>query len=556
MIPFFQDLSYVFNGVIRGQSAISILLWNASILLLGVAFLILIVSQQLRNERLVHNSGILNILAGVLMLFSCIMQYGFFLNGASGTCFPVGVPLILVSGWIYISGYLSGEEDFTKSSDESSCEIKMLKKLNSDIKNTWNPHFFSRNYYNNPAGLDLITVVIVAGVIFQFMFLITQSQWLKMIHVGTSQFSIFFGTKLYYHYGELVRSGLIPYVHFTVEYPQGFFIPVLLALIPTYFIRDFWIFYTSFVVIMFVLNIATLICVYFITLKLFDRSRAFVAVLLYATAFNPALYALTSYDTMPTFLMVLSFCLFIYHHELSGFASSSFGFITKWFPGLAIPFYIIYLIKNKARWESLRNGILMFAGIIIGTVIPFLFINPKYFFATYFAHATRIADAHSFIFYLDVIGENLINIRVLEKYSLFLLILSEIFLIYYYYFYCETDSTTLLNVIFTSAFLFVLLNNALSQQFVIWITPFFAIIASGTIREIILFFSLQLVFFVEFPLLFGIVYYPGSTYSIFENSFLSFTFLFYTVKFSLMILILYTVIQKFFKKDCDNNLAE
>lgn len=93
VIPVTRDLYYIASGIISGKSAISGFLFIISTIVLIIAFLLVMTN----HTRL---SGILTITAGILSLGSCIVQYGFFLTGYAGMCFPFGVLILLAYGFL------------------------------------------------------------------------------------------------------------------------------------------------------------------------------------------------------------------------------------------------------------------------------------------------------------------------------------------------------------------------------------------------------------------------------------------------------------------------
>jgi hypothetical protein len=94
-----QELGYVITGIYMGKTALSILFWIIAdaLLLLGTTFCLMQPGE--RTIPVIKNTGIFFIAGGILFLISCIIQYGFFFHGDAGTSIPIGVPLILISGW-------------------------------------------------------------------------------------------------------------------------------------------------------------------------------------------------------------------------------------------------------------------------------------------------------------------------------------------------------------------------------------------------------------------------------------------------------------------------
>ncbi|MFA4859866.1 MAG: hypothetical protein WC598_03830 [Methanoregula sp.] len=62
-------------------------------------------SYEYESEKGVKTAGFLTIMAGIISILSSALQYGIFLNGPAGFALPVGIPLILVIGWMMFSGF-------------------------------------------------------------------------------------------------------------------------------------------------------------------------------------------------------------------------------------------------------------------------------------------------------------------------------------------------------------------------------------------------------------------------------------------------------------------
>ena len=109
-----QDLEYIITGIYTGKTIVSTLLWIIAgvFLLFGTA--ISLIQPYERTPRFIKKPGLFIIAGGILFLISCIVQYGYLFHGAAGISIPVGVPLLLVSGW-FIQYHL--DVDKPESSD-------------------------------------------------------------------------------------------------------------------------------------------------------------------------------------------------------------------------------------------------------------------------------------------------------------------------------------------------------------------------------------------------------------------------------------------------------
>jgi hypothetical protein len=117
-----DELSYIARGIITGNSAFSIVVWLIGALLLVLSFLLVIQAYHSQSGRYLRMAGIATIIAGILFIVSSMLQYGVTFSGPSGISLPLGVPLIVVIGYLSWCGRLGliefSEEDMDRISPE------------------------------------------------------------------------------------------------------------------------------------------------------------------------------------------------------------------------------------------------------------------------------------------------------------------------------------------------------------------------------------------------------------------------------------------------------
>lgn len=97
-----QDLSYILLGNYSGRTMFSTLSWISGSLILVVATIIWLVNESdMKCFNII--SGIMLIIAGLMYLISCIIQYGVFFLGPAGISVPFAIPLILILGYLMIT---------------------------------------------------------------------------------------------------------------------------------------------------------------------------------------------------------------------------------------------------------------------------------------------------------------------------------------------------------------------------------------------------------------------------------------------------------------------
>ncbi|MGV8130333.1 MAG: hypothetical protein ACP5NN_10630 [Methanolinea sp.] len=116
LISLTRDFEYITYGVLTGKTAVSVALWGAGTILLIIAFLALaaMIAEEMNDK--VHIPGLLVIASGILLLASCMTQYGPFFSGPAGISIPIGIPLVLAIGWLIYSRTWQGNEE--EASDE------------------------------------------------------------------------------------------------------------------------------------------------------------------------------------------------------------------------------------------------------------------------------------------------------------------------------------------------------------------------------------------------------------------------------------------------------
>ena len=173
-----------------------------------------------------------------------------------------------------------------------------------------------------------------------------------------------FDITYYLNFAAKVYAGKIPYVQFSLDYPQGVLLSILLPLVLVIISGGLpalvagnpmgYVFFHQALMCLF--DLGTVILVYLIGLRLYDERKAFFAGILYATAFSSAYFVLTKYDAYPTFFLVLAVALFIYGRETGAYLSGAWGFLVKWFPVFALPYFLILdLKKGMERRVILKN---------------------------------------------------------------------------------------------------------------------------------------------------------------------------------------------------------
>jgi hypothetical protein len=517
-----NDIFYIGTGLIQGRSAIAAIIWVIGAFLLIGCFIVNLVTIRKQSPDLIKKTSLMTILGALLFIMSDIQQYGIFFHGSAGICIPVGIPLIFFLGFW---GYRAAENLENK--------IELENELPYDEKIPWLNITLPR--ISRSLLVNELTILIFLSV------------FVKIIVFSASLYTPFEAVHthldLYYRYTDSLFSGKLPYIDFTVEYPQLFFIPAILAFIPALIIHNSWAYFFSFMTLMYIIDAATIVCVYLIAIKLFGQEKAFLCGLLYVTAIPAAFFIPITFDIVPTFFLMFSLVLYMYGRQAAGYLSASAGTLTKWFPVFALPFFVVHGVKNGNDLKSVIKGISLSIFLFAASTVPFIVINYQGFLNTYFFHFNRIAELHSLIYYGDALAKHFLNIEPFSRISMVLLVILEGVLVFWYYRFLKNDLLTLCYVVFLGIFFFLLVNKVFSACFIIWLTPFLALFLINSNREILLFYVMECIVYIETPLLFGIVYGNGKPYAIIENSLPTISFIFYTLKFAIFFVVLYVILR-------------
>lgn len=100
LITLDRDIWYITSGLITGKSAISISLWVAGTVLLVISLIALAVLIAEEIDEHIQIPGLMVIVSGILLLLSCMTQYGPLLSGPAGFSVPIGIPLVWAVGWL------------------------------------------------------------------------------------------------------------------------------------------------------------------------------------------------------------------------------------------------------------------------------------------------------------------------------------------------------------------------------------------------------------------------------------------------------------------------
>ncbi|MDD1660908.1 MAG: glycosyltransferase 87 family protein [Methanomicrobiales archaeon] len=315
----------------------------------------------------------------------------------------------------------------------------------------------------------------------------------------------------YLQTAQLLLQGQVPYLSFSFEYPPLVFLPIGLALIPALALQSGGAFVSAFQLLMVLCDLGTLICVYFIALRVWDEKTAWYAGLVYATAFSASYFVLTKYDAFPTLLLMGAILFTVYDKRVPGYVSATLGFFAKVFPAVAFPFMILHNAKTTSLKEEVITAVKVVLPFAVVLFIPFLLLRPDHLNTYLFATGASVgvyAGTATFTLYSyihDVVHLGL-SAGTVSLFMYLLMGLAMLLLLWIGWRDRRKSPVTLLKLTGCAIFAFVLFSKFHSPQYIVWYTPFLALLVAGDLLKTGLFYLVQALAYIEFPLLFGTFY--------------------------------------------------
>jgi hypothetical protein len=357
----------------------------------------------------------------------------------------------------------------------------------------------------------------------------------------------------------LLLQGQIPYISYSFDYPPLVFVPIGLALIPAVALQSGIAFAYSFQFLMILCDLGTLLCVYFIALKVWDERTAWFAGLIYATAFSAAYFVLTKYDAFPTLLLMGAVLFTVYGMKVRGYASATLGFFAKLFPAVAFPFLVFHNARTSSPREEIITAVKVFLPFFVVLVIPLLILRPEsvgtYLFASGAAAAVYANTAtYTLSTWLQTLGLSGLSVDTVSLFMTVLLVLAILFLVWVGWKEAGKSPVTLLKLIACTIFAIVLLSKFRSPQYILWFTPLLALLVAGNPLKTGLFYLTQALAYIEFPLMFGVFYVNLKYLNPVGSGWYSFTLVFFTLEYLALILLFVLVLRP--KEGIRNKLRE
>jgi len=358
----------------------------------------------------------------------------------------------------------------------------------------------------------------------------------------------YFDLGFYFEHAVKLTQGELPYVSYSFDYPILLFIPITIALVPALVFQNAMAFVFTFQILMVLCDLVTLLCIYFIALKIYNEKTAFLTGLLYATAFSTAYFVLTKYDAFPTCLLMLAVLFTLYGMKMKGYIAAGLGFFAKIFPAIAFPFLILFNTRKSSLKDEIVAVLKVMIPLSLVLLLPILVIRPDairtYLFATGGSLGVYV-NTLTYTLYSWINGVGHIGIT-LENVSLVMYGLMGITLLYLLYTaFIDTEKrpVTLLKTLLCALIAVIVFTKFHSPQYIVWFTPFLCLLVADDIYKVVLFYIVQVFAYIEFPLMFG-SFYTNLEYTNAVGSFGWYlTLLFFTLHYLIILILVYVIIR-------------
>jgi hypothetical protein len=349
----FIPITNSFLFVKPGTSALGEYLLFFGVLSLVISYILL----YYRATGSVQRAGILTMFGAVLVLYSCMAQYGVLLSGPAGISFPVGIPFILALG-ILMYRYIPDNPDISphKKGKAKSHGVDFAGSVSTD-NNAIKPDASLHQIIPPEYGISLVLLNFVTNFIFLSYYGFIADDWSTLSPINA--------------YSGIPVSALLLEPH----RPFAYIIFQTLSIIignnqVVYFLLNFII--TSIILLMVFIVVKSLLG------KIFSNSSsyAFLIAILYCILFNKAeLYAFGSTipNNIASVFYLISFYFFLIsdkkpYYLLLSLLSFTFALFTYEL-GIFLP--LIFLMYAFCFEKSIKKVLVFFIPVIFYVVVRF-----------------------------------------------------------------------------------------------------------------------------------------------------------------------------------------
>ncbi|MDD5142611.1 hypothetical protein [Methanoregula sp.] len=345
-----------------------------------------------------------------------------------------------------------------------------------------------------------------------------------------------------------VMDGKIPYADFGFDYPPLAFLPIALAFLPALLFNSAGMFILSFQALMILFDAVIVCCVYLIGLKLYPERTAFLAGILYATAFAGAYFVLTKYDAFPTALLMIAILFAVYRKPKGGYLSATAGLLAKIYPAVALPFIVLYNSAVTSLKEEVYSILKILIPILVILGVPILVFRPSiitsYIGGSLVRSDVYVNTATNTIYALfNNILHVSVSANVISAGMYGFMVVALLILLFYGWIVRIQKEKMLIKLVALALFVIVFCMKYHSPQYILWFLPLVCLLVADSLAGIAMFYITQVVAYIEFPLAFGTLYVNTSYVSPVDTPGWYFAWLFFAVESVLFIVLMYLAVR-------------
>jgi uncharacterized membrane protein len=194
----------------------------------------------------------------------------------------------------------------------------------------------------------------------------------------------------YHLYASRIVNHLAPYRDFSVEYPPG---SLLVFLIPFHFAPDLTAYGHAFTLELLAFDLIGLLMITLLARRF--KVSVWVSLLIYTLSMLAInIIGIQRYDMVPAIITLAALCAFSRGHYKTAWLLVALGTMTKLFPILLVPLFLIYQWKNQ-RWQSLLASVGVFAIAVFWIALPFYNMGQQGFIKSFTVQGSRNLQVES-----------------------------------------------------------------------------------------------------------------------------------------------------------------
>jgi len=292
-------------------------------------------------------------------------------------------------------------------------------------------------------------------------------------------------------------------------YPPLAFLPVMIAYAVSCIGGGFLTFMVAMWALMLLCAIVTTVCVYYIGLKLYPEKVAFTAALLNATAVSVAYYVLCRFDPFPACLAMAAVLATLYGDSFRGYLASVLGLFAKIWPIVLFPFFWIYNARHSSLAEEGKKQAFAFVlagGLIFGLMLWWgydrVFGYADMFGFTSHVYCNTIPFTVSHYLRIVNIDVPFASVALVFRILTVIVVLGALYLMYRQ----PENIARMLKLILVVIVVAIMFSQYRSPQYIVWFTPFAALLVADDLFGIAAFTAVQVLGFIEYPLSYDVLW--------------------------------------------------